>query len=101
MTLEQTINDAIRNGHKIMEGQLGTILPTAKSMAAGERHAAKMEAKRAKVGAAALSDCTLRVVGGERQYHWRNFYAIVGQTNQIKWFEKRADGEYRIQHDPR
>lgn len=78
---------------------LGTILPTAKSVACNERYAARVAADKARVAATdpRLRGCDRRVVGGEvRYYDTIDQYAIVGRGGNVLWFAVRPDGDYRI-----
>ncbi len=77
--------------------QLGTILPTRESLAATDRYAAKVEARRETVGRKELAHCDRRVVNGEvRYYDTTDQYAIVSRQGKVLWFAVRADGDYRI-----
>lgn len=96
MTLEKAINGLIKNGHRIEERGLGTVLPTKASMEAGERHYTKMVRLNAKFAANALRGCERRVIGGEvRYYEDATHYAVVS-NEKAKWFEVRADGDYPV-----
>lgn len=78
---------------------LGTILPTAKILAAGEAHAAAMERRCDSIARRSpeLAGCERRVVGGEvRYYDTTDQYAIVSRQGHVIWFAVRADGDYRI-----
>lgn len=76
---------------------LGTILPTRKSLEAGDRFAAKVAAEKDRIGRRTLPHCTRKVVGGEvRYYDTTDQYAIVNRQGQVIWFQVREDGDYRI-----
>lgn len=73
--------------------KLGTILPTASSLAAGDAHAEVLNQKRERIGE------TLggfrRVVGGEvRWYISDTEFAVVGRSLAVLWFEIRDGYEY-------
>jgi hypothetical protein len=75
---------------------LGTALPTAKSMADGDVHAASISTRQKQIGAK-LVGCTTQTVGGEvRYYKTSSSYAIVTRSLAVRWFEARADGDYPI-----
>ena len=79
--------------------RLGTILPTAKSLAINDECARKEAAMKARVAAgdARLRNCDRRVVGGEvRYYDTVDQYAIVGRDGQVKWFAVTPEGDFRI-----
>ena len=77
-------------------GTLGTILPTAASMALNDRMYRKEQRDNANFGDMTLSDCSIREVGGERRYYLTaTKYAVVRNRN-ARWFEVRADGDYSI-----
>jgi hypothetical protein len=76
---------------------IGTVLPTAASLAVTERFAARQVAMKEKVARRELGDCTRRVVGGEvRYYDTADQYAVVSRQGTVLWFAVRADGDYRI-----
>lgn len=78
---------------------LGTILPTAKSIAANERFAIAQTAKRQSIASASqeLKGCVRKVVGGEvRYYDTTDQYAIVSRQGKVIWFAVRPDGDHRI-----
>jgi len=78
---------------------LGTILPTAESLAMTEKFAIRDKAMREKVASQSheLRHCTRRVVGGEvRYYDTTDQYAIVSRQGKVLWFAVRTEGDYRI-----
>ena len=74
---------------------LGTVLPTRKSLLAGDRHYAAQMGLNAEFAAEHLAKCDRKVVGGEVRYYEGNKYAVVS-SQKAKWFEVRADGDYPI-----
>lgn len=79
--------------------KLGTILPTAESLAATEKFAASQKAMRETVACQSreLANCTRKVIGGEvRYYDTTDQYAIVSRQGKVLWFAVRPDGDYRI-----
>lgn len=79
-----------------MNKTLGTVLPTAESLARGDVHAAWLAGQQQQVGAA-LKGCAARNVGGEtRYYKTATRYAVVSRGMQVRWFEVRADGDYPV-----
>ena len=78
--------------------QLGTILPTRKSIKTNERWARDNAIARDAIGNAELKDCERRTVGGEVRYY-RNAtqFAVVGlYDHRVKWFEHRGDDVYSL-----
>lgn len=76
--------------------RLGTILPTRESLAAGDRHADKMNAKQEQIGRT-LTGTVRRVVGGEvRYYRGAALYAVVTLSLSVRWFEVRTDGDWPV-----
>jgi hypothetical protein len=77
--------------------QLGTILPTAKTLALDDKHAEAMRRRTDAIGKRELGHCERRVVGGEvRYYDTTDQYAVVSRQGTILWFAVREDGDYRI-----
>ena len=77
--------------------KLGTILPTASILAAGDRAADRADRDRERVANRELSHCERRVVGGEvRYYDTTDQYAIVSRQGKVLWFAVTADGDFRI-----
>lgn len=77
---------------------IGTVLPTQKSLLASERYAAAMDkAKRHVAAILGIDKYTIEETTLETRY-WKDAktYAIIGRDDTVKWFEVRADGEYRI-----
>jgi hypothetical protein len=91
---EQTINHAIANSAKIAEGGLGTILPTAASLKAGDAAAKRNAAKNERAAATALANCERRTVNGEVRYYRDATHYAVMRNATARWFEVRADGDY-------
>jgi len=79
-----------------MTRTLGTVLPTAKSLARGKAHASLIAAKQAEIGGA-LVGCRSKWAGGEVR-HYRNdtTYAVVSRSLKVQWFEVRNDGDYPV-----
>lgn len=76
---------------------LGTALPTAKSMADGDVHAARISAQQRQMGAA-LAGCRAHTVSGEVRYYKNSSgYAVVTRSLTVRWFEVRTDGDYPVQ----
>lgn len=74
---------------------LGTILPTKKSLAINDDYAKTMRQDKAKVGK--FLKGTKKVVGGEVRYYTSNSeYSIVSSTMKVLRFEVRADGDYAV-----
>lgn len=74
---------------------LGTILPTRKSLEAGDRAATNDARKRLEIGRTLLGACDRRTVGGEvRYYATEERYAVVGGNFKVLWFTVHADGDY-------
>lgn len=82
---------------------IGTVLPTAKSLAAADRHSDALRQKAIKRADSTLGDMTKRTVGGEtRYYKTATVYAVVSpRSGALKWFESRADGDYSIKEPAR
>ena len=77
--------------------KLGTVLPTKKTIAINNAHAVSTAKKQKSVAEKELSGLTTRFVCGEtRHYKTATIWAIVGRDMTVKWFETRADGDYRI-----
>jgi hypothetical protein len=75
---------------------LGTILPTADSIAADNSYAKQVEQMKLQVANKELKGLDKRVVGNEtRYYKTLNNYAIVSQSGKILWFVVKSDGDYR------
>lgn len=91
--LEKVINSAIINGNRILEGGLGTILPTRESERIGDKIYRADQKRKAEVGKSQLSRFDRRAEQGEvRYYDGANRYAVVNSMGRILWFEKRKDG---------
>jgi hypothetical protein len=77
--------------------KLGNVLPTKKTTAINNAHALNAIKKQKSVAENELSGLTSRFVCGEmRYYKTATIWAIVGRDMTVKWFETRADGDYRI-----
>ncbi len=77
---------------------IGTVLPTGKSLRADARYATAMDKEKRQAAAIlGLDAYTIEETVLETRY-WKDSktYAIIGQDNKAKWFEARADGDYRI-----
>lgn len=77
---------------------IGTVLPTASSLSASARYAKAMDkAKRHVASILGIDKYTIEETALETRY-WKdeNTYGIIGRDDKVKWFEVRADGEYRI-----
>lgn len=80
---------------------LGTILPTATSLAHGDAHAASVQLKKKQVAARLLPRHEHRVEGGEdRYYAGADYYAVVSDDLQLRWFIKKPDGHWYAVHSP-
>jgi hypothetical protein len=89
------INNAILNGDRILEGGLGTILPTCASERAGEKMYRADQKRKEQVGKTQLSCYDRRSEQGEvRYYDGANRYAVVNSMGRVLWFERRKDGWY-------
>ncbi len=76
---------------------LGTVLPTAKSIAINNAFAKRDFARRESIASRQLKDCTRRLVGGEvRYYDTTDQYAIVSRQGKVLWFAVTPNGDYRI-----
>ena len=78
---------------------IGTILPTAKSLAATDAYAKRVAANQACIAATspALRGCQRRVVGGEvRYYDTTDQYAVVSRQGAVLWFQVTPRGDFRI-----
>jgi hypothetical protein len=76
---------------------LGTILPTAASLAVNDKYHRDDMARRESIASRELKGLDRRVVGGEvRYYDTTDQYAIVSRQGAVLWFAVRADGDYRI-----
>lgn len=75
---------------------LGTILPTAASIAATDRHASAVEQlKRSTARKYGLDKHETRIVGGETRYYvYPTYYAIVNRSGKVLWFNETAGGDY-------
>jgi len=74
---------------------LGTILPTAAILAAGDRAAAEQAARDRRIGVIRF-ECQPATVGGELRWELpANKYATV-RAGRILVFERRADGDFAI-----
>jgi len=83
-----------------MTRTLGTVLPTAESLARGDTHASLIAAQQAKIGDA-LVGCRSKWAGGEVRYYRNDTtYAVVSRSLQLRWFEVRSDGDYPISAAP-
>lgn len=92
--LETIVSHAIRNGNKIQEGGLGTILPDEKQLKANDRHCELLRKKQEREAAPALAGLDKRSEGGEiRYYDGESRYAIVARSGRVLWFENR-EGEW-------
>ncbi len=93
--LETAINSAIINGNRILEGGLGTVLPTRASERISEKTYRADQKRKTEVGKTQLSRYDRRSEQGEiRYYDGANRYAVVNSMGRVLWFEKRKDGWY-------
>lgn len=77
--------------------KIGTVLPTASSIAANNAYAARVAREKEQVANKELVGCERRVVGGEvRYYDTTDQYAIVNRQGKVLWFAVTPDGDYRI-----
>lgn len=83
---------------------LGTVLPTAKSLAVNDRHHRGAVHRSANIAAASpdLKDAIRRTVGGEVRYYLNETtYATVPHgLFQVLFFEIRDDGDYWVATKP-
>jgi hypothetical protein len=78
--------------------KLGTILPTAASLAVSDALYEKNQRDNARYAEQHLSHCAVRVVGMEtRYYRTPAVYATIAGQQRVRWFETRADGDYAIE----
>lgn len=76
---------------------IGTVLPTAKSIAITNAYAKQVERRKEEVANKELAGCTRKVVGGEvRYYDTTDQYAIVSRAGKVLWFAHTPDGDIRI-----
>tara|TARA_R110002094_G_scaffold24225_2_gene36445 strand:+ start:1634 stop:1894 length:261 start_codon:yes stop_codon:yes gene_type:complete len=77
---------------------LGTILPTRKSIAIGEKMHIEDQAARARIAIDSGLENLDRheMPEGVRYYASDDLYAIVGRNMRVLWFEVRADGDYSV-----
>ena len=96
MTLEATINSAIKNGNSILENGIGTIFANRKQLAKMDKHSDKQEKARLQLAHKTLGHLENRHEQGEiRFYDGENKYAILStRTSKVLWFVKRSDGWY-------
>lgn len=75
---------------------LGTILPTAASLAAADANAYKIERRKLTIAArAGLDKYPQRVIGRETRYYLSpSMYAIVGRSGKVLCFAEMAGGDY-------
>ncbi len=93
MTLEQAVNYVIKNGNKIQEGGLGTILATPAQIKKADAHFDRQARIREKTADATMKNCQKKTVGGEIRYYKNSAtYAIMSRSGKILWFEIRKDG---------
>lgn len=79
-----------------MTRTLGTVLPTAESLARGDAHAARIATEQKRVGSA-LPGCSAVTVRGEVRYYKNSkTYALVSRGLAVRWFDVRADGDYPV-----
>lgn len=72
---------------------IGTILPTRASIAANEKYAAAVAAKKDSVGRS-IANAERRVIGGEvRWYVGQSSFAVVNAAGKVRWFEVRDNGD--------
>lgn len=82
---------------------LGTILPTAASLAAGDAAADRRAAEAERVGQCTLGHLARRVVGGESRYYTADggLYAVVSRRDlRVRWFALAADGHWYAADHP-
>lgn len=78
--------------------KLGTILPTAASLAVSDALYEKNQRNNDAYGRKHLAHCERRVVGIEpRYYRTPTVYATIAGQQRVRWFETRADGDYAIE----
>ena len=78
--------------------QIGTVLPTAASIASTEAYARRLAKEQAGIADRELKGCDRKVVGEEvRYYDTTDQYAIVSRSGKVLWFQVTADGDHRIQ----
>ncbi len=96
MTLEATINNAIKNGNSILENGIGTIYASRKQLAKMDKHSDKQEKERLQLAHKMLGHLEKRHEQGEvRFYDGNDKYAILSsRTSKALWFVKRKDGWY-------
>lgn len=76
---------------------VGTVLPTAESLACDNAYADRVERLRETVAARELSGCDRRIVGGEvRYYDTADQYGIVSRAGRVLWFQVTDCGDVRI-----
>lgn len=77
---------------------IGTILPTAGSIASNHLWYRRNEAMREKVARSELAHCERRIVGDEiRYYRNSSEFAVVSlYDHRVRWFHHRPDGVYAI-----
>ena len=88
--LEKQLNFVIRNGVKLAEGQLGTVLPTRAQLARMDKFADKQRKAVDAQGAKEFAHAERRVVGGEvRYYVSETRFAVKNRSGRSLWFEIR------------
>lgn len=76
--------------------QIGTVLPTRKSLACDDAYAAREFARKARIAGEQLPEMKEKLVAGEmRYYKTSTLYAIISRSGEVFWFEVREDGTYR------
>ena len=75
---------------------LGTVLPTAASLALSDAWAASQFRLNSNVAAAKLANFAQCKVGGESRYYASatRYATVTGQ--RVRWFEVRHDGDYAV-----
>lgn len=75
---------------------LGSVLPTAASLALSDAWAASQARLNANVAAAKLANCATCTVGGEYRYYASvtRYATVTGQ--RVRWFEVRHDGDCAV-----
>lgn len=76
--------------------RIGTVLPTAESLAIGDAAAARLERNKLAIAKeAGLTRWPSRIVGGETRYYSADkWYAIVSRKLEVLWFVVCEDGDY-------
>lgn len=76
--------------------QIGTVLPTVKSLKASDDFARKLQKEQQKVARSLKKYTRVQKCGETRYYDEDKFFAVIGRDLKIKWFEVREDGDYAV-----